>query len=132
MFDLPVGMYSYNFEKCLSFVTNKRYAHLYLQCTTVCMPTCIYSAQQFISTVCMPTIPLISSLNLWPYNVYHAPDLNDCHFRSLTCSFIQSQYDEFSHPYSSASSAVILCNFNNGSVSFDELSENATKFCRKS
>ena len=103
-----------------------------LSSLTKVMPTCIYNTQQFISTMCTPKIILISSFNLWPYNVYHAPDLNDSHFRSLISSFIHSQYDQFSHPYSSASSTVILCNVNNSSVSFDALSENATKFCRKS
>jgi len=35
MFGLPVGTYSYDFGKRVSFVTNQSYAHLYLQCTTV-------------------------------------------------------------------------------------------------
>jgi hypothetical protein len=120
MFGLPVGMYSYNFGKCVAFVTNK------------VMPTCIYNAQQCISTLCTPTISLISSFELWPYNVYNAPNLNNSHFRSLTSSFTLFHSDQFSHPYSSATPAFTLYNFNHGQVSYDVMLEHVTKFCRKS
>ena len=98
-------------ELCLVCLSERIHTTLESACPsllTKVMPTCIYSAQKFVSTVCTATISHTSSFNLWPYNVYLTHNLNDPHFRSLTSSFIQSQYDQFSHPYSSASAVVFI------------------------
>ena len=70
-------------ELCLVCQSKRIHTTLESAChslLTKVMPTCIYNAKQFISTVCTRTIYLIYSFHLWPNNAYHTPDLNSSHF----------------------------------------------------